>query len=321
MTNIWQKLPKPFFALAPMEEVTDTVFRQIVVLAAGADVMFTEFVNVEGLMSKGRKALEQRLKFSSNELPLIAQIWGLIPENFYKAAKYLVRLGFSGIDLNFGCPQKDVIKKGLCIALINNRKLASEIIQATKEGAGKLPVSVKTRIGLNEIITEDWIGFLLQHNLTALTIHGRTAKEMSTALVHWDEIARSVKLRDKISPKTLIIGNGDVESIDQGLKFVKQFRVDGIMIGRGIFKNPWVFEKPGKMHTVEERLKLLLKHAEIFEKTWGSSKNWAILNKYFKIYCQGFPKAAELRQKLVGINRVDEIKLLIKDYLDQKIFS
>jgi len=191
-------LKKPFLALAPMEEVTDTVFRQIICKVSRPDVMFTEFANVEGLMSDGRNEVIKRLRYEEIERPIVAQIWGKDPKNFYEVTKLIKRLRFDGVDINMGCPEKDVVKNGCCIALINNRGLAAEIIAAVKEGAGDLPVSVKTRIGLDKIITEDWCGFLLEQKIDALTVHGRTAKEKSDVPAHWDEIAKVVRLRNQL---------------------------------------------------------------------------------------------------------------------------
>src|SRR5436190_3288770 len=207
MVNIWQSLKKPIYILAPMEDVTDTVFRRIVMQTGKPDLFFTEFTNVEGMFSKGDKKVNQRLQFTQKEKPIIAQIWGLKPENYFKAGKLLAEMGFDGIDINMGCPEKNIIKKGACSGLIHNPSLAKEIIHATKEAAGNLPVSVKTRIGFKEIQTEKWIGFLLEQNLAALTIHGRTAAEMSAVPAHWDEIGKAVERRSEKKLPTLIIGN------------------------------------------------------------------------------------------------------------------
>ena len=332
MPNFWKKLPKPFFALAPMEEVTDTVFRQVIADLGKPDVFFTEFVNVDGLCSKGREKVIHRLQFSAKEQPIVAQIWGLMPENFYQIAKELVGMGFAGIDINMGCPEKNVIKKGACAALIENRSLAAEIITATKKGANGLPVSIKTRIGYNSIVTDDWIGFLLKQKLDALTIHGRTVREMSDVNAHWDEIGKAVKMRDELQQvhigsdttstsdvkkvQTLIIGNGDVKDRADGLRKAKQYEVDGVMIGRAIFKNPWVFnsKNPNPEVSVGERLDLLLKHTRLFDTTWGNKKYFGILKKFYKIYCQGFPGASSLREKLMRAQSVAEVEEVVNEF-------
>src|SRR5690606_10563466 len=177
--SILQQLPKPFFVLAPMDDVTDTVFRQVIASTAPPDLYFTEFVNVDGLQSPGREKLLPKLRITDKERPIVAQIWGKNPENYYKTAKELVVMGFDGVDINFGCPDKTVVKNGLCVAMINNRELTGEIIQAVREGVkGALPLSVKTRLGLNEV-DYTWHEFLLKQKLNMLTIHGRTAKQLS----------------------------------------------------------------------------------------------------------------------------------------------
>ena len=216
-----------------------------------------------------------------------------------------------------GCPEKSVVKRGMCSALINNPPLAAEIIQAVKEG-GQLPISIKTRIGFRKIQTEEWLGFLLKQDLEALIIHGRTVSEMSKVPAHWDEIAKTVKLRDQINPKTLIIGNGDIESYTDGLEKIKTYGVDGVMIATGIFKNLWIFEKTGKSHnlTLEERLNQLLKHTKLFVDTWGNTKSFAILKKFFKCYLSDFDGAAELRAKFMDTKNLRDVEKLVKLTID-----
>ena len=262
MKNFWQNLPKPIFALAPMESVTDTVFRQIIASCGKPSVSFTEFTNVDGLFSKGKKQVEHRLLFQSKEKPLIAQIWGMKPENYTKAAKMIDDMGFDGIDINMGCPERNVVRRGACAGLIHNKALVTEIIAATKEGAVNLPVSIKTRIGIKDIETESWISFLLEQKLDALTIHLRTAHEMSQAMPHFEELPKIVELRNKISPRTIILANGDIETIDDAKEKIKQYGIDGVMIGRGIFKNPFLFADNKTLEDLSsnERMELLLRH-------------------------------------------------------------
>lgn len=317
MKNIWNELKKPIFVLAPMDDVTDTVFRQIIGDLAAPDLYFTEFTSVDGLVSEqGREPVSRRLQFTEKERPIIAQIWGNDPEKFFKAAQIVKEMGFDGIDINMGCPEKSVVKRGMCSGLINHPEVAAKIIQATKDGAGGLPVSVKTRIGMREIKTEEWIGFLLQQDLAALTVHGRTVKEMSKVPAHWDEIGKAVKLRDKIAPQTLIIGNGDVSSYQDGLEKVKTYGVDGVMIATGIFKNLWIFEKSGKIHelTLQERLAQLLKHSQLFTDVWGNTKSFSILKKFFKCYLSDFDGAAEIRAKFMETKDLEEVKNLVALY-------
>lgn len=317
MKTFWQDLKKPFLVLAPMEDVTDTVFRRIVATCGRPDVFFTEFTSVDGLFSKGYDYVAKRLKYTEGERPLIAQIWGAKPENYYKAGKLLSEMGFDGIDINMGCPVKDVVKLGVCSALIKNQPLAQEIIQATKEGAGELPVSVKTRIGFNDIKTEEWLGFLLDQGIDALTVHGRTAKEMSKVPAHWEEIAKAVRIRDQKKVPTVIIGNGDVVSREDALQKVEETKVDGIMIGRGIFHDPWLFNPShhGDDVTFEEKLGKLKEHIELFESTWGKDKHYPILKKFFKCYISNTPNASELRTELITLNDSSEVIVKINALL------
>ena len=284
-----------------MEAVTDVVFRQILYECGKPDVMFTEFTNVEGMYSKGRDQVVHRLLFEQNHHPIVAQVWGKSPEHYLKATQEIVDLGFDGIDINMGCPEANVLKGGSCAALINNHPLAHEIIIATQEGAGHLPVSVKTRIGVKNIVTEEWISFLLSHNLAALTVHGRTAAEMSKVPNHWDEIGKTVGLRNHLNPATMLIGNGDVVTHQQALDMIETYGLDGVMIGRGIFQNPWIFNPAINPDNVssENRVRLLIRHVELFDQIWHESKHFDILKKFFKIYINGFPGAHELRVKFM----------------------
>jgi len=305
--------------LAPMEDVTDTVFRRIVASCGRPDVFFTEFTSVDGLFSKGYQYVSKRLQFTPDEHPIIAQIWGANPENYFKAAQMLGEMGFDGIDINMGCPEKRVIKQGMCAALIENRSLAKEIIQATKEGidsaGGRMPVSVKTRLGIKSLVTEDWTGFLLDQGIEALTIHGRTVKEMSEVSVHWDEIEKVVKLRDSMNASTIIIGNGDVLSREDALDKVAHYGVDGIMIGRGIFHDPWVFNREhyGEEVALVEKIAKLEQHIRLYESTWEGEKPFAVLKKFVKCYIAGHPGSSEMRADLMTTTTYDEILSKIKN--------
>ena len=308
MTNFWKKLPKPFTVLAPMENVTDYVFREVIAnYLPKPDVMFTEFTNVEALNSVGFDKTIHRFKFSENQRPIVAQIWGINPKNYYKTAKMIVDLGFDGIDINMGCPDKAVVKIGACSALINNQPLAKEIIEAVKKGSNKLPISIKTRIGVKEIVTEEWITFLLEQKIDAVTVHGRTAKQLSDVPANWNEITKAVEIKNKISPKTIIIGNGDVKNQNDILEKHTKHGVDGVMIGRGILSNPWVFEKEEKVHFYEDYKKVLLKHLALYDNTMHYDK----LKKFFKMYVNNFDGANSLRTKLMKTKTVgDALKLL-----------
>ncbi len=314
--NIWQKLPKPILALAPMEDVTDTVFRRIVASCARPDIFFTEFTNVDGLVSQGRDAIIHRLRFTDEERPIIAQLWGMKPDNYRTVASQLVDMGFDGIDINMGCPERSVVGHGACAALINTPDLASEIIKAVKEGAaGKIPVSVKTRIGYKNISNE-WIPFLLEQHLDALTVHGRTAAEMSKFPVHWDEIARAVTLRNAKKVGTLILGNGDVKSAEESLAKIQTYGLDGMMMGRAVFDDLYAFARGQKpVRTVFSYLTIMRRHVELFEETWGDTKNYAILRKFFKIYVRGFEGAGEWRERVMATRSPSEVYPLIDEMM------
>ncbi len=305
MANFWKELKPPFFILAPMEDVTDTVFRQIVASVGKPDVFITEFVNVDAVIH----GANQRLRFIEIERPIVAQIWGSDPEKFYKAAKIVKQLKFDGIDINLGCPVKKVMKTGTCAALIGQNKQVGEIIAAVSEVG--LPVSTKTRIGIKKPVTEEWIGFLLTQNLAAITIHGRTAAEKSEVPAHWNEIGKAVSLRNQSKSKTLIIGNGDVTSLLDARRYALTYGVDGVMIGRGIFQNPAIFNSQTTILNPQQKLELFLKHSKLFKSTWGNTKNFAILKKFAKTYVNGYVGAAETREKLVATKNYDQLLVVL----------
>lgn len=352
--NFWKKLKKPIFALAPMADVTDTAFRQIIAKYGKPDVFFTEFVACDGLCSAGRKKLERNLlEFDKKERPIVAQIFGSNPENFYKTAKIIKELGFDGIDINMGCPQDSVVKQGAGSALIKTPELAKEIIRQTKKGAGDLPVSVKTRVGFNKNEIETWIPAILEEDPVALTIHGRTRKEMSKVPANWELIKRVREIRDEMKSKTLVLGNGDISNIDEGFERVEQSGVDGVMIGRGIYGNPWLFcglkkvkeeklklkktflsSQEYKNVPTKEKLKVVLEHTKLFEKIFGKNvtnkklfggdgraRNLALMKKHFKAYINGFDGAKDLRIKLMEAETADEIEKIIKQALKNKLLD
>lgn len=320
--NIWKTLQKPFFVLAPMDDVTDVVFRELVTTTAPPDVLFTEFTNVEAICSKGRESQIRRLLFTEHQRPIIAQIWGLDPLHYEKTAKLIQEMGFDGIDINMGCPERTVVKNGACAAFIKNPKLAKEVIAATRRGAPLLPLSVKTRIGFSTIQTEEWISLLLEQKLDALIVHGRTAKEMSKVPAHWDEIAKVVALRNAIAPETIIVGNGDVKNYAEGMVRVQETGVDGVMIGRGIFTNMWAFEKTNSYHVpiITERINLLTQHVRMYEKQWGTTKRFEVLKKFFKIYISEFPGASELRVKFMETKSYAEVYKTAEEFLHLQTF-
>jgi tRNA-dihydrouridine synthase len=312
MKSFWQTLPRPFTILAPMDGVTDFVFREILTDIGKPDVFFTEFTNVEGLTSKGLERVAENLKFGKKEMPIVAQLFGKDPKAYYESAKICKEMRFSGIDINMGCPDKIIVKKGSCAALIKNPQLAKEIISETIKGSGGLPVSVKTRLGFEQIDL-DWIKFLLQQDLAAITIHLRTVSEMSKVPAHWEVMSKIIKLRNDISSKTLIIGNGDILTQPEIEKKFKQDNCDGFMIGRGVFQNPWIFNKNisvGKV-TVQQRIGLFTKHINLFDKTW-SDKNPALLKKFCKTYISNFPDALNLREKIMECTKTSEMLAILE---------
>ncbi|MBI2064133.1 MAG: tRNA-dihydrouridine synthase family protein [Candidatus Yanofskybacteria bacterium] len=318
MSNFWQKLERPFFILAPMANVTDWAFRKIVAKCGRPDVFYTEFLSCDGILHDKTK-FEKELYFEKSEKPIVVQFFGSKPENFYKCAQLAAELGFDGIDINMGCPDRSVEKQGAGAALIKNPKLAKEIIKETKRGARStssgqaLPVSIKTRLGYNKIETREWVSTLLETEPAVLIIHGRTRKEMSSVPAHWDEIGTAAEVAlalpaslNSLIPssqgtKTLIIGNGDVASLEDAKKKAKDYKLDGIMVGRGIFANPWFFNEKVDIKEIKpkQRIELLRGHLDNFEKLWGSNGRFDTMKKFFKVYISNWDGAKELRAKLM----------------------
>lgn len=317
--GFWEKLKSPFFVLAPMADVTDAAFRRIIAKYGKPDVMFTEFVSTDGLCSEGKENLLHHLWYTEQERPIVAQVFGATPEHFYKAALFLQELGFDGIDINMGCPDRTLVRSGSCAALIENPQLAQDIIKATKKGAGTLPVSVKTRIGLNTVVVEKWISHLLETEPAAITVHGRTKKEMSKVPVHWDAIAKAVEVRNRAHARTRIIGNGDVMSLVDAEEKVKEYGVDGVMLGRAIFGNPWIFNRKRDLlsMTQEERLKVLVEHTFLYERLFAGKKKFHIMKKHFKAYVSSFKGARELRIRLMEVESAKEVEQILQEYLKQ----
>ncbi len=295
--GFWRDLPRPFHVLAPMEDVTDTVFRRLIARWGRPHVFVTEFTSAEGLFSAGRSRVISRLLFTEEERPLVAQLWGKDPDAIFRAAQEVQRLGFDGVDLNMGCPVEKIVHKGCCSALIENPTLAREQILAAREGAPDLPISVKTRLGFRDKRTESWAHFLLETGIDVLTMHGRLAKDMSKYPADWDEIGKVVKLRDQMGVSTLIIGNGDVLSLEEVHQKHQQHGVDGVMIGRGIFQDPVVFHPQRNYNDLplEEKLMMLRDHITLYFEVWGPKRPFKIMKKFLKVYLQGFRGAHALR--------------------------
>ena len=289
-----------------MEDVTDAAFRRLIVRTGRPDVMFTEFTSADGLVlapEAGQKALRAKLMFDEEERPIVAQLFSAIPERMEKAAAIVADLGFDGIDINMGCPDKAVEKSGCGADLIKHPALARELIRAAKRGAAsagrRIPVSVKTRMGYNADEMDTWLPALLEEGIANLTVHLRTRKEMSDVPAHWDAMARAVAIRDKVSPQTLISGNGDVKDFDDARAKAFESGCDGVMLGRAIYGNPWLYAKRETLPTPEERIEALAEHIKIFDELLGDTSNYATMKKHFKAYISGWDHAKELRAKLM----------------------
>lgn len=314
MKNPWNELPKPFFALAPMEAVTDVVFRHVIAHAAKPDLFFTEFVNVSSYCSeKGIASTRGRLAFTDDEQPIIAQIWGNKPDEFAKMSVGLAEMGYRGIDINMGCPDKAVVRNCSGSALIRTPDLAGELIQATK--ASGLPVSVKTRLGDNKLEGwQDWISFLLKQDIANLSVHLRTRKEMSKVSAHFELIPEIKKLRDEIAPQTLLTINGDIRDRQHGTEIINQYGIDGVMIGRGVFSDPFAFEIEKREHTRDELLQLLNLQLDLHDKYSAElePRKFDPLKRFFKIYIRGFNGASELRSQLMLTKSTNEVRRVLK---------
>ena len=316
MSNFWEKLNRPFFALAPMADVTDAAFRRVIAKYGKPDVIWTEFVSADGLAlapEEGRKKLLRDLLYTNEERPIVAQFFTSRPENMEKAARLAKELGFDGIDINMGCPDRSIEKQLAGAALMRNPKLALELIAAAKKGAGGLPVSVKTRVGFNKVELDTWLPEILKESPVAVTIHARTRKEMSKVPARWEHVREAVEIKNKLAPQVLILGNGDVKDIQDAKIKINETGADGVMLGRAIFGNPWLFSEAKP--TIEERLNVLVEHTKLFEGLLGDIKSFAIMKKHYKAYVQGFDGAVELRGKLMETASAKEVEKIIKDFL------
>lgn len=317
-TNFWAELPKPFFILAPMEDVTDVVFRHVVKAAGAPDVFFTEFTNSDSFCHPdGIESVRGRLAFTEDEQPMVAHIWGDNPAFFREMSIALAEMGFKGIDLNMGCPVPNVAERGKGSGLILRPDVAAELIAAAK--AGGLPVSVKTRLGFTDTAEmESWISHLLRQDIANLSVHMRTRKEMSKVDAHWELIPQIVKLRDEIAPQTLITINGDILDRQMGLALAEKYGVDGLMIGRGIFKNPYAFEKEPKEHTPKEMINLLRLQLDLQDQFSEQVPRSIVgLHRFFKIYVKGFPGANDLRVSLMNTKSTAEVREILDTFEEE----
>lgn len=324
--GFWEKLPKPFFALAPMADVTDAAFRRMFAKYGKPDVFWTEFVSADGLFYTREKAklpdtenpLMRDLMFSADEHPIVAQLFTANPETMEYAAALARELGFDGIDINMGCPDRSIEKQGAGAALIKNPAQAVFVVNAAKRGAKDLPVSVKTRIGYarrEEI--EDWLPKILATDVAALTLHARTRKEMSLVPARWEHVGRAVVMRNAMGLSTKILGNGDVKTIEEGKRRAEETGADGAMIGRGIFGNPWRFRgdlNPDEI-PLKAKLAALVEHTNLFAELLPH-KNFAIMKKHYKAYVNGFDGASELRGKLMEAKSAEEVQTRVNDFIE-----
>ena len=324
MNNLgfWGKLNRPFgrkptgeaiMALAPLYDVTDAAFRQIIAKYGKPDVMFTEFTSADGLCHPAarEKLMAQHLGFTESERPIVAQLFTARPEKMREAAELCASLGFDGIDINFGCPDKTIEKQRCGAAVIKNQALALELIQAAKEGAPHLPISVKTRIGYkSRDELKPWLDTLLAAKPAAITFHLRTREEMSKVPAQW-ELMPAIVAQARGSG-VLILGNGDVKSVQEAREKCAKYGCDGVMLGRAIFGNPWLFS--GHVPTAEERLKVLLEHTKLFEQILPT-KHFAVMKKHFKSYLEGIPNHKDLTAKLMETSNASEVEQILSSLL------
>ena len=351
--GFWEKLKKPIYCLAPMADVTDAAFRQLIAEKSKFDtekkdtgaqyVSWTEFVSADGLAlapEEGKQKLMKALIYSEVERPIVAQFFGSNGDHMEKAARLALELGFDGVDINMGCPDRSIEKQGAGAAMIKTPEVAREIIRAVKRGAQngdkQIPVSVKTRLGYGKDELDTWLPILLEEEPAVVTIHARTRKEMSKVPAHWDRIKDAVGIRNKIGSSTLIIGNGDLGTLHDGDQKIKETGADGVMFGRGVFGNPWFFNKElvseeavalpvrGEIEgdkvkysntkiSKEEKLQALLEHAELFNKYLGDTKSFAVMKKHVKAYISGFAGAKEIREELMQVSDIVQFKSVIKN--------
>ena len=311
---IWDEMKKPFLVLAPMEGVTDVIFRQVIAEAGRPDLFFTEFTNVSSYASeKGRANALERLEIVETDKPIIAQVWGKEPKHFAETVKALSSLGFSGVDINFGCPDKNVNKAGGGAAMIKTPELAVECLREAQKNT-KLPVSVKTRLGWAKVEEyQEWLPILLNEHPAALTVHLRTKKEMSKVPAHIEKIPEIIKMRDALSPDTKLIINGDIRDKKHAIKLHEKYpEVDGFMIGRGVFSNPYCFTD--HVGTREELMKLLYLHLDLYEKYSETHQaKYEPLKHFYKIYINNFPGASELRAKLMETHSILEARRILAE--------
>lgn len=328
MSNIWKKIKektdaenRPIFVMAPMADVTDPAFRRIIASRGNPDAMWTEFVSSDGLAladSVGKEKLKRALLYSEIERPVIAQFFTSNPDHMYESAVLAREMGFDGIDINMGCPDKGVERQGAGASLIKTPKIAKALIRAAKEGASGLAVSVKTRIGYNKNELETWLPELLSENPDLITVHARTRKEMSKVPARFEHVKRAVEIRNEMGKETLIFGNGDILNIEDAKEKAQYSGADGIMLGRAIFGNPWLFSSlhnKQKEISIKEKLETMVEHTKLFAELLGDIRSFAIMKKHYKAYVNGWDGAKELRLKLMETENAKEVEDIVKKYL------
>lgn len=338
--GFWAQLEKPIIGLAPMDGVTDAPFRFMTAKYGKPSLHITEFTSVEGLCYGNVKGLKAFM-YDQSERPVAAQIFGCNPESFYKVAFIVCELGFDGVDINMGCPAKNVASKGSGAALIQTPELAKEIVHKTRQGVqdwanGKkieetelsqeiigtiykmyperperreLPVSVKTRIGFDDNSVEEWVKHLLEEEPVNISIHGRTLKQMYTGEADWEAIASAAKIIHQT--ETTVLGNGDITSVEDGLERTKKYGVDGFMIGRASFGNPWVFDREHGEIKLTERFQAAIEHSHLYEQAFGQDY-FVPMRKHLAWYCKGFHNASEVRQKLMRAASASDVQEILE---------
>ncbi len=304
-----------------MEDVTDAAFRRLIAKYSSPDmprVMYTEFTSADGLLladAEGQKKLRKKLLFSESERPIVAQLFTASSERMESGAKLCAELGFDGFDINMGCPDRAVEKSGCGAALMKNPAVARELLRAAKRGF-RGPVSVKTRIGYNKDELDTWLPELLAEEPAAIHIHARTRKEMSDVPAHWDAIARAVKIRDSLGSQTLIVGNGDVKDISEARARAAETGCDGVMLGRAVFGNPWLFSERADAPNPKERIQALLEHLTLFDELLGGTTHFATMKKHFKSYISGWDGAKELRTKLMETQDAPSARAILTEVVE-----
>ncbi len=316
---MWQTLKKPFFVLAPMEDVTDAAFRALIARHGKPDVFFTEFTSADGLLyadDAGQRKLRKKLLYSDSEHPIIAQLFTSDPARMEHAAHIVRDMGFDGIDINMGCPDRAIGKSRSGAALIKDTARARSLISAAKKSG--LPVSVKTRVGYARDELDTWLSELLAEEPAAITIHARTRNELSDVPARWEFVAKAVAIRNAIqnprgdtSRMTKILGNGDVRDISDARAKADATGCDGVMLGRAIYGNPWLFADRVHPPAPQERVSALIEHLMLFDQLLSETTSYAVMKKHFKAYISGWDGARELRVGLMNTDTSAEARRVL----------